>query len=48
MLHVICATMILGALLAETTVIRQWTERHAVVQQVAAARVAQTDSQVRN
>jgi hypothetical protein len=38
MLHVICATLVLAAALAETTVIRQWTEQHALTgtQQAAA------------
>ncbi len=30
MLHVICATLVLAAALAETTVIRQWTRQYTV------------------
>jgi hypothetical protein len=38
MLHVICATLVRAVALAETTVIRQWTEQHALTgtQQAAA------------
>jgi hypothetical protein len=37
MLHLICATLVVAALLAEATVIRHWTQQHALVQQAAAA-----------
>lgn len=37
MLHVICTTLVLAALMAETTVIRHWTQQHALVEQAAAA-----------
>ena len=36
MLHVICATLVLAIALAEVTVIRQWTQQHAFIQQAAA------------
>ena len=37
MLHVICATLVLAAALAETAMIRQWTQQYTVtgIQQAA-------------
>lgn len=42
MLHVICATLVLVVLSAETTVIRHWTQQHALVQQAAAGQAFQS------
>lgn len=48
MLHVICATLVLAAVLAETTVIRHWTQQHMLVEQAATAPVFQSTHRVRN
>ena len=50
MLHVICATLVIVAALAETTVMRQWTQQHGLVgiQQAAAGAAFQSSYQVRN
>ena len=50
MLHVICATLVLAAALAETAVIRQWTQQYAVtgIQQAAAGAAPQAIYQARN
>ncbi len=48
MLHAICTTLVLAALLAETRVIRHWTHQHASVQQAAAAPAFQSVHKVPN
>lgn len=50
MLHVICATLVLAVALAETTVIRQWTQQYALagVEQAAAAAAFQSRYQAQN
>ena len=48
MLHVICAALVLAALMAETTVMRHWAQQHAVVEQAAAAPDFPSIHQVRN
>lgn len=48
MLHVICATLVVAALLAQATVIRQWTQQHALVQQANAGPAFQAVYQLRN
>lgn len=48
MVHVICVTLVLAALLAETTVIRHWTQQHALVQQATAGPASQPGYLARN
>ena len=48
MLHLICATLVFAALLAETTVMRHWTQQHALIEQAAAAPASQSIHLVRN
>ena len=48
MLHIICATLVLAALLTETTVIRHWTQQHALVQQATAGPAFQSGYVARN
>jgi hypothetical protein len=50
MLHVICATLVLAAALAETTVMRQWTQQYAVtgIQQAAAGAAFEVSYRHRN
>lgn len=48
MLHMLCATLVLAAALAETTLIRQWTQQQVLVQQAAASAPLQSRYQARN
>ncbi|MGZ5911010.1 MAG: DUF4142 domain-containing protein [Reyranella sp.] len=48
MLHIIRAALVVAALIAETTVIRHWSQQHALVEQAAAAPAFQSIHQIRN
>jgi hypothetical protein len=48
MLHIICATLVFAAAVAETTMIRHWMQQHALVQQAVAVAAYQAQDQIRN